>query len=529
MRTRRGAALLVLVLVLVLGLGVVLLGRQGSDGEPSVEVAGPDPEQEAPPLVRLSARGLGPVWLGMRGDEAEATGLLTLPNPVPAGRRPVRAEIDLPHARACWDPATDRITAIWVGPGSPVRTTTSIGTESTITEVKAAYAAPVRRVAGDPGFWWVRVGGRNAHVFVPTVAQGARTGAGAGMSIGLLGRARLTSVLADRVTACGQRCGDSCERPAPAPGTLEVPPVQPTALDAVRPDGIGPLVFGMSRAQVEATGVATVVEPTWVEPFWRVDFQEPVGSGCYTPDTFYGVLVKSPAPTRTPEGIGVRSSVAELTAAYGNRLERRSRDDGRGSGAVWYVLLEDHGGMAFFPQGKDQLIILAGLRDFVDASLPNTGVCMDRSETPPTLSTGGLDPLRWGMSRAALMEIGGVLVSREPPPTWHRWSVDVFGYGRLRGCATPGHGLYELTVRFPSRVRVEPGITDVTTVQDLRAMFGEGLERRRDQGHVWYVVLEGTGGYAILPGGDGTVDLVLAGPRAYVERFVAADVSCQWG
>jgi hypothetical protein len=147
----------------------------------------------------------------------------------------------------------------------------------------------------------------------------------------------------------------------------------------VRTNGIGSLLFGMTRAEVDASGVATVDEPeAGAEPpeAWNVRVEGVDVWGCYTPDAFYAVLVKDVPDVRTVEGITTRSSVEELQQAFGPRLEEREA----AWGTVWYVARGGEGGYAFYPQGDGSLVILAGLWATVDATGPQRGVCEDYLE-----------------------------------------------------------------------------------------------------------------------------------------------------
>ena len=147
----------------------------------------------------------------------------------------------------------------------------------------------------------------------------------------------------------------------------------------VRTNGIGSLLFGMTRAEVDASGVATVDEPEpGADPpdAWNVRIEGADVWGCYSPDAFYAVLVKETLRFRTVEGASTASSVDDLVAAFGSRLERRETD----WGTAWYVVRSGDGGYAFYPQDDGSLVILAGLWATVDATGPQRGVCEDYLE-----------------------------------------------------------------------------------------------------------------------------------------------------
>ncbi|HSK55522.1 MAG TPA: hypothetical protein VK908_09715 [Jiangellales bacterium] len=121
----------------------------------------------------------------------------------------------------------------------------------------------------------------------------------------------------------------------------------------VRTNGIGSLLFGVTRAEVDASGVATVDEPeAGAEPpdAWNVRVEGVDVWGCYTPDAFYAVLVKDVPDVRTVEGITTRSSVEELQQAFGPRLEEREA----AWGTVWYVARGRRGRIRLPPAGRRQ-------------------------------------------------------------------------------------------------------------------------------------------------------------------------------
>ncbi len=140
----------------------------------------------------------------------------------------------------------------------------------------------------------------------------------------------------------------------------------PPPVTELRANGIGPLWFGMTAAQVEASGIGTVrVDPDpELEP--AVELPGVAAYGCYTSDEFYALLVKGPSTVRTVEGITTSSSVSDLQAAYGDRLVTRTVD----SYPVWvdYAVYEGDYGYAFFPQDDGSMMIVSGTRGFIDSS-----------------------------------------------------------------------------------------------------------------------------------------------------------------
>ena len=119
--------------------------------------------------------------------------------------------------------------------------------------------------------------------------------------------------------------------PAPAPEPPAAPPVPPapsTGAPAgptdfvLGPDGLGPLRLGMSRDQAEATGL---VPPFWNENpsgpcAWRSQLVgSPADAGIVLDSETLGIAtIDAYAGVRTPEGIGLGSSRAEVESAYPN-------------------------------------------------------------------------------------------------------------------------------------------------------------------------------------------------------------------
>jgi hypothetical protein len=142
----------------------------------------------------------------------------------------------------------------------------------------------------------------------------------------------------------------------------------PPPATELRANGIGALWFGMTAAQVEASGVATMRAPGADDPDPALSVELPgvAAYGCYRTDDFYAVLVKGPSDVRTVEGITTSSSVSDLQAAYGDRLLTRTVDFD--PDWVDYAVYEGDYGYAFFPQEDGSLMMVAGTRDFIDTS-----------------------------------------------------------------------------------------------------------------------------------------------------------------
>ena len=139
----------------------------------------------------------------------------------------------------------------------------------------------------------------------------------------------------------------------------------PPPMTQVRTNGIGPLWFGMTRQQLDASALAHVAEgPSGAPP--SVELYGVGAWGCFSDaDQFYAVLVFPPATATTVEGIGTTSTVADLEAAFGQRLIVRTVQD-HPEWTTYAVHAGPHG-YAFFP-GDDGMRILAGIRQEVDQS-----------------------------------------------------------------------------------------------------------------------------------------------------------------
>jgi len=142
----------------------------------------------------------------------------------------------------------------------------------------------------------------------------------------------------------------------------------PPPITELRTTGIGPLWFGMTAAQVDASGVAAVrvPGPDDPDPLPSVDLAGVTAYGCYRNDDFYAVLVKGPSNVRTVEGITTSSTLTDLQAAFGERLVTRTVD--YDPGWVDYAVYDGDHGYAFFPQEDGSMMIVAGTRSFIDSS-----------------------------------------------------------------------------------------------------------------------------------------------------------------
>jgi hypothetical protein len=138
----------------------------------------------------------------------------------------------------------------------------------------------------------------------------------------------------------------------------------PPPVTELRANGIGPLWFGMTAAQVQASGVASLESSAEESPWVAVTGVD--AYGCYRTDTFYAVTVKGPSAVRTVEGITTTSTPADLASVFGDRLVTRAAPGIPGD--VDYAVYAGDYGYAFFPQEDGSLMILAGGRAEIDTS-----------------------------------------------------------------------------------------------------------------------------------------------------------------
>lgn len=150
----------------------------------------------------------------------------------------------------------------------------------------------------------------------------------------------------------------------------------PPAVTEVRMTGIGPLWFGMSADEVDASGVASIVSPGDDDPLPVRSVRIPGADvlTCLIDEEFVGVAITHPSTVSTLEGITTLSSDDDLRATFGDRLLTRTVDD-RLAWVNEAVYEGDHG-YGFMRQGDGPLVIVAGTREFVDstAGLPH-GIC----------------------------------------------------------------------------------------------------------------------------------------------------------
>jgi hypothetical protein len=158
----------------------------------------------------------------------------------------------------------------------------------------------------------------------------------------------------------------------------------PPPVTELRASGIGPLWFGMTAHQVEATGVATVHLGDAEAPGNSVEVTGIDGAGCFAgtpPGGSFTTFTTTDPQVTTPEGITARSSVAEVTRAYGDRVQTRvlsstPRD------VTLYVVPQGDAALAFWAPGPDvgpdsPLVLFAGVRAEIDALHPQSGWCFD--------------------------------------------------------------------------------------------------------------------------------------------------------
>jgi len=103
--------------------------------------------------------------------------------------------------------------------------------------------------------------------------------------------------------------------PTPTPDPTSTP-VQ-AGNDVLGPDGLGALKLGMNRQQAMATGEVGEVSPTENQ----CDSYKLVGAPATVTDGYLShslgiALIVPPANVRTPEGIGIGSSIADVMRAY---------------------------------------------------------------------------------------------------------------------------------------------------------------------------------------------------------------------
>ncbi|HSK26896.1 MAG TPA: hypothetical protein VK894_08315 [Jiangellales bacterium] len=161
----------------------------------------------------------------------------------------------------------------------------------------------------------------------------------------------------------------------------------PPPVTQLRASGIGPLWFGMTAEQVEATGVARVLTTEEGPVFLQVEGID--GAGCYAKEPSGGgvitaFLTSDPAVS-TPEGVTSRSTVDQVLAAYAGRVTTRVQQVTTSKGfleVTLYVVPDGDFALAMWappPElGPDSPLMLAsGTRGMVDDLQLQSGWCMD--------------------------------------------------------------------------------------------------------------------------------------------------------
>jgi hypothetical protein len=120
------------------------------------------------------------------------------------------------------------------------------------------------------------------------------------------------------------------------------PATQPAADPTYKlgPTGIGPLKLGMTRAQAEATGIVNkFISPADTNSVcpWQSTVRHPsgIGSQVYISTKLGVAIIEAAGPLKTPDGIGIGSSRADVLRAYpGFRLIDGTVDNGKGFAKV---------------------------------------------------------------------------------------------------------------------------------------------------------------------------------------------------
>lgn len=291
-------------------------------------------------LVLLVALG---AWLVLRDDEPDtvttgtAAGPAATPSPTASAPAPTAS---VPTSPAPTSPGTD-------APDGPTAVDCSVVPDRTAFTVGASH--PCFTQMGERFVVWL---GANTHRTGPAYVPGPAFGA----------------VDVDNVKDVQRLMGDAPDGWLGAAQWTRLLGHGPPPATELRANGIGALWFGMTAAQVEASGVATMRTPAADDPDPATSVELPgvAAYGCYRSDDFYAVLVKGPSDVHTVEGITTSSSVSDLQAAYGDRLVTRTVDFD--PDWVDYAVYEGDHGYAFFPQEDGSLMMVAGTRDFIDTS-----------------------------------------------------------------------------------------------------------------------------------------------------------------
>lgn len=147
----------------------------------------------------------------------------------------------------------------------------------------------------------------------------------------------------------------------------------PPPMTQLRTSGIGPLWFGMTGDQLNASGLGR----TRTDPEMPPD-AELFGAGavgCYDGETFYAAYTKGPSDVVTVEGISASSTVADLKRTFGQRLTTFTYPDFPEFHV--YTVLDGSFGYAFIPQADGTLLMIAGIsREVENASKGGPhGIC----------------------------------------------------------------------------------------------------------------------------------------------------------
>lgn len=134
------------------------------------------------------------------------------------------------------------------------------------------------------------------------------------------------------------------------PTATPTPPPPADTVYRLGPLGLGPLKLGMTKAQAEATGVVNpfVNEPNSDQCLWRTTVKHPSDRGAtvFLSKTLGVATIDASGGVKTPEGIGLGSSLTDVKRAYAGFA--LSADLGRGyqrvpgnSNAVYRIAVDN--------------------------------------------------------------------------------------------------------------------------------------------------------------------------------------------
>lgn len=141
----------------------------------------------------------------------------------------------------------------------------------------------------------------------------------------------------------------------------------PPPITQLRTTGLGPLWFGMTGDQLNASGYGKTSTDPELPPYADIIGAQAVG--CYDGKTFYAAYVKGPSDVSTIEGITSASTVADLQRTFGKRLLTLTSQTF--PDFVEYAVVDGDYGYLFIPQPDGTLMIMAGESRVVE--LKNTG------------------------------------------------------------------------------------------------------------------------------------------------------------